>query len=77
MRRFKLLLARPRGFCAGVNRAIGVVIAALEIVGPPVYVRREIVHNRHVLDALRERGAVFVAKLAVETFLAPRSTPEA
>jgi 4-hydroxy-3-methylbut-2-enyl diphosphate reductase len=63
MRRFKLLRARPRGLCAGVDRAIDVVIAALELAGPPVYVRREIVHNRHVLDALRERGAVFVAEV--------------
>ena len=63
MRPLKLLLARPRGFCAGVERAIDAVIATLELVGPPVYVRREIVHNRHVLDGLRARGAVFVDEI--------------
>jgi 4-hydroxy-3-methylbut-2-enyl diphosphate reductase len=56
----KLFLAAPRGFCAGVVRAIDVVERALTLYGPPVYVRHEIVHNRHVLDRLRRRGAVFV-----------------
>jgi 4-hydroxy-3-methylbut-2-enyl diphosphate reductase len=56
----KILLANPRGFCAGVDRAIEIVERALERFGPPVYVRHEIVHNRHVVDALREKGAVFV-----------------
>ena len=56
----RILLANPRGFCAGVDRAIEIVEAALERFGPPVYVRHEIVHNRHVVDGLRAKGAVFV-----------------
>jgi 4-hydroxy-3-methylbut-2-en-1-yl diphosphate reductase len=56
----KLLLAAPRGYCAGVDRAVQTVERALELYGPPVYVRKEIVHNKHVVDQLRERGAVFV-----------------
>ncbi len=56
----KLLLASPRGFCAGVERAIDVVLIALERLGPPVYVRRQIVHNRHVIEALSRLGAIFV-----------------
>ncbi len=56
----EILLASPRGFCAGVDRAIEIVERALERHGPPVYVRHEIVHNRHVVDALRKKGAVFV-----------------
>jgi 4-hydroxy-3-methylbut-2-enyl diphosphate reductase len=56
----RVLLASPRGFCAGVDRAIEIVEVALERFGPPVYVRHEIVHNRHVVDRLREAGAVFV-----------------
>jgi len=55
-----VLLANPRGFCAGVDRAIEIVEIALERYGSPVYVRHEIVHNRHVVDALRAKGAVFV-----------------
>ncbi|MFL6131111.1 MAG: 4-hydroxy-3-methylbut-2-enyl diphosphate reductase [Mycobacteriales bacterium] len=55
-----VVLAEPRGFCAGVRRAIGVVERALDQHGPPVYVRKEIVHNAHVVSALRRRGAVFV-----------------
>lgn len=58
-----VLLAAPRGFCAGVDRAILIVERALEKWGPPVYVRHEIVHNRHVVESLRARGAVFVAEL--------------
>lgn len=58
-----VLLANPRGFCAGVIRAIEVVERALEHYGPPVYVRHEIVHNRHVVDRLRNLGAVFVDEL--------------
>src|SRR4029453_7368019 len=54
-----LLLAAPRGFCAGVIRAIEAVERALDLYGPPVYVRHEIVHNRHVLDRLVGRGAIF------------------
>ena len=56
----KLLLAAPRGYCAGVDRAVQTVQRALERYGAPVYVRKEIVHNKHVVEQLRERGAVFV-----------------
>ena len=58
-----LLIAAPRGFCAGVDRAIEIVERALERYGPPVYVRHEIVHNRFVVDGLRTKGAVFVEEL--------------
>ena len=56
----RVVLAQPRGFCAGVERAIEIVERALQKYGPPIYVRHEIVHNRHVVDDLRKRGAVFV-----------------
>ncbi len=56
----RVYLAKPRGFCAGVDRAIDVVEIALDIYGPPVYVRHEIVHNDHVVNSLREKGAVFL-----------------
>jgi 4-hydroxy-3-methylbut-2-en-1-yl diphosphate reductase len=56
----KLLLAAPRGYCAGVDRAVQTVEKALEAHGAPVYVRKEIVHNKHVVQQLRERGAIFV-----------------
>lgn len=59
----EIVLAGPRGFCAGVERAIEIVERALEVLGAPVYVRREIVHNRHVVEALRAKGAVFVEEL--------------
>src|SRR2546423_8818558 len=59
----KLLLAAPRGYCAGVDRAVQSVERALELHGAPVYVRKEIVHNKHVVEQLRERGAVFVEEL--------------
>ncbi len=59
----KLLLAAPRGYCAGVDRAVQTVERALDLYGPPVYVRKEIVHNKHVVEELRERGAVFVDEL--------------
>ncbi len=59
-----LYLAAPRGFCAGVDRAIDIVEMALEVYGPPIYVRHEIVHNPHVVGALREKGAVFTDDLA-------------
>jgi 4-hydroxy-3-methylbut-2-enyl diphosphate reductase len=59
----KLLLAAPRGYCAGVDRAVQTVEHALELHGPPVYVRKEIVHNKHVVARLRERGAIFVDEL--------------
>src|SRR5947209_6751900 len=59
----KIYLLKPRGFCAGVVRAIDVVKIALDLYGPPVYVRKEIVHNKHVVDELREAGAIFVEEL--------------
>ena len=59
----KVLLAKPRGFCAGVDRAIDIVERALELFGPPIYVRHEVVHNRHVVERLRALGAVFVEEL--------------
>ena len=59
----EILLANPRGFCAGVDRAIEIVERALETFGAPIYVRHEVVHNRFVVDGLRERGAVFVDEL--------------
>jgi 4-hydroxy-3-methylbut-2-enyl diphosphate reductase len=60
----QVLLANPRGFCAGVDRAIDIVERALELFGSPIYVRHEVVHNRHVVERLRELGAVFVEELA-------------
>ena len=62
-KKLKVLLVRPRGFCAGVERAIEIVERALELFGPPVYVRHEIVHNKHVVDSLREKGAIFVEEV--------------
>jgi 4-hydroxy-3-methylbut-2-enyl diphosphate reductase len=59
----RVILAQPRGFCAGVERAIEIVERALKKYGPPIYVRHEIVHNRHVVEDLRTRGAVFVDEL--------------
>ncbi|HLK23477.1 MAG TPA: 4-hydroxy-3-methylbut-2-enyl diphosphate reductase [Caulobacteraceae bacterium] len=59
----RIVLAQPRGFCAGVVRAIDIVEQALKVHGSPVYVRHEIVHNRHVVDALKAKGAVFVEEL--------------
>ncbi|MEE3129878.1 MAG: 4-hydroxy-3-methylbut-2-enyl diphosphate reductase, partial [Pseudomonadota bacterium] len=56
-------LANPRGFCAGVDRAITIVERALEMFEPPIYVRHEVVHNKFVVDGLRERGALFVDEL--------------
>ncbi len=60
----KVLLAAPRGYCAGVDRAVQTVEHALDIYGPPVYVRKEIVHNKHVVETLRARGAIFVDSAA-------------
>ena len=56
----KVLVAKPRGYCAGVDRAVVTVEKALDTYGAPVYVRKEIVHNRYVVDRLSERGAIFV-----------------
>ena len=78
-----LLLAAPRGFCAGVDRAVLIVEKALEAYGAPVYVRHEIVHNTHVVQSLADRGAVFVEdetdvpEGAVVVFSAHGSPPEA
>ncbi len=60
----KILLLKPRGFCAGVVRAIDIVNIALDTFGKPIYVRKEIVHNRHVVNELSERGAIFVEELS-------------
>src|SRR5947209_5621707 len=60
----KIILLRPRGFCAGVVRAIDVVKIVLNLYGAPVYVRKEIVHNRHVVEELRLAGAIFVEELS-------------
>jgi 4-hydroxy-3-methylbut-2-enyl diphosphate reductase len=60
----KIRLANPRGFCAGVDRAIDIVSRALDIFGAPIYVRHEVVHNKFVVDSLRERGAIFVDELS-------------
>jgi 4-hydroxy-3-methylbut-2-en-1-yl diphosphate reductase len=59
----EIVLASPRGFCAGVERAIDIVELALEVCGPPVYVRKEIVHNGHVVEKLRAKGAIFIDEL--------------
>jgi 4-hydroxy-3-methylbut-2-en-1-yl diphosphate reductase len=59
----EIRLANPRGFCAGVDRAIGIVERALELFGAPVYVRHEVVHNKYVVDGLRQKGAIFVDEL--------------
>lgn len=61
----KILLANPRGFCAGVDRAIEIVERALDIFGPPIWVRHEVVHNEYVVNKLRERGAVFTDDLDI------------
>ena len=58
-----VLLANPRGFCAGVDRAIEIVKRAIETLGAPIYVRHEVVHNRFVVDDLKHRGAIFVEEL--------------
>jgi len=60
----ELILANPRGFCAGVDRAIDIVERALELFGAPVYVRHEVVHNKFVVDGLRDKGAVFVEEVS-------------
>lgn len=59
----KIRLANPRGFCAGVDRAIEIVNRALDVFGPPIYVRHEVVHNKFVVESLKERGAIFVEEL--------------
>jgi 4-hydroxy-3-methylbut-2-enyl diphosphate reductase len=64
MSQHTLFLAAPRGFCAGVDRAIDIVEMAIEIYGAPIWVRHEIVHNRHVVEALRAKGAIFTDDLA-------------
>ena len=59
----KIVLANPRGFCAGVDRAISIVERALDIFEAPIYVRHEVVHNKYVVNGLKNRGAVFVEEL--------------
>ena len=59
----KVVLANPRGFCAGVDRAIDIVNRALDLLGAPIFVRHEVVHNKVVVDDLRSKGAVFVEEL--------------
>ena len=59
----KIRLANPRGFCAGVDRAIDIVNRALDVFGPPIYVRHEVVHNKYVVENLKQRGAIFVEEL--------------
>ena len=74
-----LVLASPRGFCAGVDRAIKIVELAIERYGAPVYVRHEIVHNQYVVDSLKAKGAIFVEELdevaVVGRGLAPLDVP--
>ncbi|MGZ3299088.1 MAG: 4-hydroxy-3-methylbut-2-enyl diphosphate reductase, partial [Asticcacaulis sp.] len=86
LRPLKINLATPRGFCAGVDRAIQIVERALELYGAPVYVRHEIVHNKHVVDRLKALGAVFVKELdqcppdrpvVFSAHGVPKSVPEA
>ncbi|QHB31372.1 4-hydroxy-3-methylbut-2-enyl diphosphate reductase [Yersinia canariae] len=60
----QILLANPRGFCAGVDRAISIVERAIEMYGAPIYVRHEVVHNRYVVESLRERGAIFIEDIS-------------
>lgn len=63
MKPIEVVLANPRGFCAGVDRAIDIVNRALDVFGPPIHVRHEVVHNKYVVDQLRQRGAIFVDEL--------------
>ena len=60
----RIILSQPRGFCAGVDRAIEIVERALQVHGTPIYVRHEVVHNKYVVDDLRMQGAVFVEDLS-------------
>ena len=59
----EIILANPRGFCAGVDRAISIVNSALDLFDSPIYVRHEVVHNKFVVDGLKERGAIFLMNL--------------
>lgn len=59
----KIILAQPRGFCAGVERAIEIVERALEVHGAPIYVRHEIVHNKYVVNTLKQKGSIFVNEI--------------
>jgi 4-hydroxy-3-methylbut-2-enyl diphosphate reductase len=78
----RVLLAKPRGYCAGVDRAVQAVETALDRFGPPVYVRRQIVHNTYVVSSLEKRGAIFVSEVdevpagAVVVFSAHGIAPE-
>ena len=68
-------LANPRGFCAGVDRAIDIVDRALDIFGAPIFVRHEVVHNKFVVDKLRDRGAIFVDELSDIPSQDPKGNP--
>ncbi len=63
-----IALANPRGFCAGVDRAILIVERAIELLGAPIYVRNEVVHNKFVVGGLRDKGAIFVKELDAKRF---------
>src|ERR1700689_1759518 len=71
----EVFLAQPRGFCAGVVRAIEIVERAIEKYGPPVYVRHEIVHNKYVVEDLKKKGAIFVRELDEVPLALPDGTP--
>jgi len=60
----RIILAQPRGFCAGVRRAVDIVEKSIDKFGSPVYVRHEIVHNKHVVDSLTDKGAIFVDEIS-------------
>ena len=64
LKTMKIILANPRGFCAGVGRAIEIVKKVIELKGPPVYVKHEVVHNQTVVESLRSLGAVFVEEIS-------------
>ena len=62
----RIILAQPRGFCAGVQRAVDIVEKSIDKFGSPVFVRHEIVHNKHVVDSLTKKGAIFVDEISIK-----------
>ena len=64
----RIILAQPRGFCAGVQRAVDIVEKSIDKFGSPVYVRHEIVHNKYVVDSLTEKGAIFVDEISAVSY---------